>query len=190
MRITAGKARGRRLKAAGVTEMSPLRPTASKVREAVFNIIGPSIMGSVFLDLYAGTGVVGFEALSRGAGSAVFVEANPVRVEMIKRASGEMGFHKEARVYRMHALSYVRKAKREGMAFDYIFVDPPYQSGEIGEILPEITGRILNGDGLVIVEHPSKRVLPDSVGSLSLRRRYIYGDSALTTYELRERIEE
>ena len=92
MRITAGQARGRRLKAAGRT----IRPTASKVREAIFNIIGPSVEGSAFLDLYAGTGAVGLEALSRGAGRSVFVDINTLRADLIKKVAEEFGLDRKS----------------------------------------------------------------------------------------------
>jgi len=184
LRITAGTAKGRRLKAVAVSERSPLRPTASKVREAVFNIIGPRIEGANLLDLYAGTGAVGFEALSRGAGSAVFVEINPARAELIKKAGVELGFFTNMEVYRMHALGYLRQAADRGEVFDFIFVDPSYRSDEVMRVLPVIAGGgMLKKGGLVIVEHFSKRLLPESVGWLRQKKRYTYGDTALTTFK-------
>ena len=183
LRITAGTARGRRLKAVAVSERSPLRPTASKVREAVFNIAGPGICGASLLDLYAGTGAVGFEALSRGAGFVVFVEINPVRVELIRKTGLELGFLTRMKVYRMRAFEYLKRAGKYGDAFDFIFVDPSYQSVEVVKALPLIAGEgILKDGGMVMVEHFSKRILPESVGSLRQKKRYVYGDTALTTF--------
>ncbi len=184
LRITAGTAKGRRLKAVAVSERSPLRPTASKVREAVFNITGPGISGARLLDLYAGTGAVGFEALSRGAGFVVFVEINPVRVEHIRRTGQELGFSIRMKVYGMHAFEYLKKAGEYGDTFDFIFIDPAYQSGEVIKVLPlAAEGGVLNEGGMVVVEHFSKRILPESVGSLRQKKRYVYGDTALTTFK-------
>ncbi|VAX29236.1 16S rRNA (guanine(966)-N(2))-methyltransferase [hydrothermal vent metagenome] len=184
LRITAGTAKGRRLKAVAVSERSPLRPTASKVREAVFNITGPGICGANLLDLYAGTGAVGFEALSRGAGFVVFVEINPVRVELIKKTGLELGFLTCMKVYRMQAFEYLKKAPEYGDTFDFIFIDPSYQSGEVMKVLPFIAeGGILKDGGMVMVEHFSRKLLPESVGSLRQKKRYIYGDTTLTTFK-------
>ncbi len=184
LRITAGTAKGRRLKAVAVSERSPLRPTASKVRESVFNITGPGICGARFLDLYAGTGAVGFEALSRGAGLVVFVEINPVRVELIKKTGLELGFSTRMKVYRTYAFEYLKKAGEYDESFDFIFVDPSYQSEEVMKVLPYIAeGGVLKGGGMVVVEHSSRILLPEFVGSLRLKKRYIYGDTALTTFK-------
>jgi len=186
LRITAGTAKGRRLKTVAVSERSPLRPTASKVREAVFNITGPAINGAGFLDLYAGTGAVGFEALSRGAGFVVFVEINPVRVELIRKTGLELGFSTSMKVYRMHAFEYLEKAGEYGDTFDFIFIDPSYQSGEVVKVLPlAAEGGMLNERGMVMVEHFSKRILAETVGNLRQKKRYIYGDTALTTFNRR-----
>ncbi len=184
LRITAGTAKGRRLKAVAVSERSPLRPTASKVREAVFNITGPGIFGARFLDLYAGTGAVGFEALSRGAGFVEFVEINPVRVELIKKTGLELGFSTSMGVYRMHAFEYLKKTMERDETFDFIFIDPSYQSEEVMKVLPYIAEEgMLRDGGMVMVEHSSRILLPESVGSLRQKKRYIYGDTVLTTFK-------
>ncbi len=184
LRITAGTAKGRRLKAVAVSERSPLRPTASKVREALFNITGPGICGAGFLDLYAGTGAVGFEALSRGAGFVVFVEINPVRVELIKKTGLELGFSTRMKVYRMQAFEYLKKAEKHGDTFDFIFIDPAYQSEEVMKVLPFIAeGGMLRDGGMVMVEHFSGKLLPESVGFLRQKKRYLYGDTALTAFK-------
>ncbi len=183
LRITAGSAKGRRLRAVAVSGRSPLRPTASKVREAVFNIIGPGIEGARLLDLYAGTGAVGFEALSRGAGFVVFVEINPRRVELILKTGLELGFSARMEAHRMRALEYLGRAAGRGEGFDFIFLDPSYGSDELAMALPLIAAQgILEEGGLVIAEHDSKRLLPESSGALKLKKRYLYGDTALTTY--------
>ena len=179
MRISGGRAKGRRITVKG----GDIRPTAAKVRESLFNIIGPSISGSLFLDLYAGTGAVGLDAMSRGAGRVVFVEANRLRADLIKKLSVELGFEGSVGVYRIKAFSFLKRAVGEGRRFDYIFIDPPYQSEETMKVLPLIgESNILRREGLVIVEHFSKRVLPEKVGHLQKVKTYLYGDTSLTTY--------
>ncbi len=184
MRITAGKAKGRKLKVAAHTPRSPVRPTAAKVREAIFNIIGEAIHGSVFLDLYAGTGAVGMEALSRGAKKAIFVETNPIRCNLIKKVARNIGFQNQVSVYKMAAFNYIKKAIEENKVFDFIFIDPPYQSDDIMKILP-LLGKtpLLQSGGMIIIEHFAKRTLPEQVGSLTVKKRYRYGDTAITTYK-------
>jgi 16S rRNA (guanine(966)-N(2))-methyltransferase RsmD len=184
LRISGGRLKGRRLRTGGLSRKSSLRPSASKVREAIFDIIGADITGSVFLDLYAGTGAVGFEALSRGAEYTVFVETDPGRVELIRKTSEEFGFPAQVRVYRMPVISYLRNAINGGESFDFIFADPPYQSEEIDRVLQMISaGSLLKRDGMVIVEHSSKRSMNDIYGGLQIRKRYRYGDTSLTTYK-------
>ncbi|RMG05979.1 MAG: 16S rRNA (guanine(966)-N(2))-methyltransferase RsmD [Nitrospirae bacterium] len=179
MRLSGGVAKGRRLAVKG----GDVRPTAAKVREAIFNIIGPRIEGSTFLDLYAGTGAVGLDALSRGAESAVFVELNRIRANLIKTIAMELGFSKRVQVFRLKAYTYLKKISEERKGFDYIFVDPPYHSEETMKVLPLIgDGGLLNENGMLIVEHFSKRELPERVGRLRRVKTYRYGDTSLTTY--------
>ncbi len=183
MRITAGSAKGRKLKAVG----KEVRPTSAKVREALFNILGSNIVGATFLDLYAGTGAVGFEALSRGAGACVFVDTNPLRISLIKKLASEYGFHARVKTYRMKAFSYLRKAAAGEDRFDYIFIDPPYQSEEIMLVLPYVAEHALLKDGgMVIVEHFSKRKIDDEIDGLEKIKEYVYGDTTLTTYGIKE----
>lgn len=179
MRLSGGVAKGRRVAVKG----GDVRPTAGKVREAIFNIIGPRIEGSTFLDLYAGTGAVGLDALSRGAEYAVFVELNRIRANLIKTLARELGFSNRVQVLNLKAYTYLKKTQEEQMVFDYIFVDPPYHSEETMKVLPLIAeGGLLNEDGTLIVEHFSKRELPERVGRLCRVKTYRYGDTSLTTY--------
>ncbi len=185
MRISGGSAKGRKvgLKKAfsKKTEGSDLRPTSAKVRKAIFDILGPRIIDAGFLDLYAGTGAVGIEALSRGAGMAVFVDENSVRVKMIRELAEKFGFKKRAEVVRESAALFV---KRRETAFDIVFVDPPYASDELQTILPLMESRdILAENAIVIAEHPSKQPPPDVIGSLELAKRYKYGDTSLSLYK-------
>lgn len=184
MRISGGSAKGRKVgfKRAFLKkgEEDDLRPTSAKVREALFSILGGRLADALFLDLYAGTGAVGFEALSRGAAEAVFVEESAARTKAIRELVERFGFTGRAQVVRERAEIFLKKTDR---VFDIIFVDPPYASSELEKALPLIEERgIVQGEGVVIAEHPSKRALPASLGSLELKKRYPYGDTALSLY--------
>ena len=160
-----------------------LRPTAAKVREALFDIIRKELPGSAFLDLYAGTGGVGIEALSRGAGEAVLVETNKLRVRMIRHLLGEFGFSDRARVLNQKAWDFTVGEGGRGHLYDIIFLDPPYQSGEIEKLLSLIgEGKIVRAGGLVIAEHFFKTMLPASAGRLQFVKSYKYGDTVLSMY--------
>ncbi len=187
MRISAGSAKGRRIgykkvfRARGGDE--ELRPTAAKVREALFDIIRSRLSGAVFLDLYAGTGGVGMEALSRGASRVVFVESSRPRVKMIERLLSEFDFSGRATVLNLKAHDFIRKKAREGERYEIVFLDPPYHSGELMEVLPLIgEGNILADGGIVIAEHFFKTVLPDTINMLKLMKSYKYGDTVLSVY--------
>ena len=206
MRISGGIAKGRRvgLKKAFAKkgETDELRPTSAKVRQAIFNILGnilgDKIVGSRFLDLYAGTGAVGIEALSRGAGKTVFVDDNSLRINIIKELLGKFGFKDRAVVIKDDAKHFLKKITPNSKLqtrdfFDIIFVDPPYASGELDMVLPLIDEKaILVDNGIVIAEHSTKKAPPFTspldkggtrgVGSLKLIKTYKYGDTSLTLY--------
>jgi 16S rRNA (guanine966-N2)-methyltransferase len=187
MRISAGVAKGRRTVTEKQLRKQPsgeqLRPTSSKVREALFDIIRNKLEGAHFVDLYAGTGTVGLEALSRGAGHAVFVEPDSYRAEMIQKTLDTLGFTGKADVRKTDAEKFLENAAYNLRRFDILFVDPPYHSEEIGKILP-IVGRleILNEKGIVIVEHFFKKNLPQREGGLTIIKQYRYGDTMLSLY--------
>ncbi|MEW6001622.1 MAG: 16S rRNA (guanine(966)-N(2))-methyltransferase RsmD [Nitrospirota bacterium] len=187
MRITGGLVKGRkidlRMSSSGTPGVEKIRPTSAKVREALFGIIKDVIEGSSFVDLYAGTGTVGMEALSRGAGRVVFVEPNELLVRSIKRNADKFGFHEKAIVVKGRAHSFLKKAFAGKESFDIFFLDPPYFSEEITRVLPFIGEKgLLNKDGVVVVEHFSKRKLPETAGKLRMVRSYRYGDTMLTFY--------
>lgn len=187
VRISAGAAKGRKIGSRRLFVKSSsgeeLRPTSAKVREALFDIIRERVRGCTFVDLYAGTGTVGIEALSRGAEMAVFVEPNDLRVKTIKQVASEFGFKDRAEVVRGKAYEFIKKASAKGLSFDIFFLDPPYQSEELMKVLPLIgDGTLLRQKGIVIVEHFFKRELPEVVGRLKLTKHYRYGDTVLTLY--------
>ncbi len=157
--------------------MKDIRPTSGKVLAALFSILGGKIEGAKFLDLFAGTGHVGFEALKRGAGLCVFVESVRSRAESIKRLAGDntvLGL--EAR----RAVSWLVK---RGMKFDVIFADPPYSSGWC-DVLPELKGlaELFADDGIMIIEHSIREPLKlkDNTNNLEIISQREYGETCLT----------
>jgi len=187
MRISGGLAKGRRTATRRlltvVSGEGRLRPTSSKVREALFDIIRDKIEGASFVDLYAGTGTVGLEALSRGAGKAIFVEPDELRFRTIKRNADEFGFREKVSVIKGRAYEFLKKSFSEKASYDIFFLDPPYHSEEITKILPFISKEgLLKEGGIVIVEHFFKKQVPEIAGRLKIDRSYRYGDTMLTLY--------
>ncbi|RJQ51225.1 MAG: 16S rRNA (guanine(966)-N(2))-methyltransferase RsmD [Nitrospiraceae bacterium] len=160
-----------------------LRPTSGKVREALFDILRGRIENSRFLDLYAGTGAVGVEALKQGAKEVHFVEAGRGNASEIGKSLDKLHLPEKGKVIIRKALAFIGWAEINGMTFDIIFLDPPYHTEEIMHVL-EALGKadILNDDGIMVVEHFTKRRLPDSFGRLNRIRDYTYGDTALSLY--------
>ncbi len=186
MRISGGQLKGRKIavkKSSGKGERDDLRPTSSKVREALFDILRNDIKGSSFLDLYAGTGAVGFEALSRGASSACFVEDDRESSKEISQYIGKMALDGITEVFTGAAERFLKRTEVTELTFDIIFADPPYASDEIGKILPLIDdGDILRVGGCLIVEHHAKKNIAVSCKNLRQIKNYKYGDTMLTIY--------
>ncbi len=186
-RISGGQLKGRRIVSRKIFSTrsggDELRPTSAKVREAVFDILQNEIQDSTFLDLYAGTGVMGLEALSRGAGMVVLVESDPVRAEAISLYVREIKISERAKVYRQKVEHFLKRASASGATFDIIFADPPYASDEIPKIC-ELIGHseVLKDSGCLVIEHSSREVLPERVQYLEQTKKYKYGDTMLTLY--------
>lgn len=178
MRVIGGKAKGRRLKA---LKGLNIRPTSDKVKESVFNIIGDMIDGAAFLDLCAGTGNVGIEAASRGAGEVVFVENNLRAVKLIRENLLLCNLGDYGDVIFSDAISFLKAAERQ---FDIIFFDPPYLSGLLQDAVAVFEKKeMLNPDGILIAEHQSRTTLPEKIGGMVLLRRYKYGDTTLSLFK-------
>jgi 16S rRNA (guanine966-N2)-methyltransferase len=178
MRLTGGLDRGRRLIA---PRGSQTRPTAAKVREAIFNILGPVPEGQV-LDLFAGTGALGLEALSRGAQSVVFVEREHAPLAALRRNIKELGFDGRATIVAADVRSGLRRLAASGAKFSWVFLDPPYAKEAEG-VLAELAGtELLNACSVVVLEHDRRHRPPESVGSLFLTDHRQYGDTELSFY--------
>lgn len=176
LRVIAGTARGRRLK---VPAGRVTRPTAERVREALFNII--EVAGKSFLDVFAGSGAVGIEALSRGAGQATFIEKHPRALKALQENLASTGLGDRAEVMAMDVFRALPKLTSAGRRFDFIFMDPPYEQGLVAKVLPWFV-RLLTGEGCIIVETASREVAP-VVEGVTLKDSRRYGDAVLHFYQ-------
>ena len=180
MRISGGTARGRRL--TGPTRRVT-RPTASRVKAALFSILSERIQNSRFLDLYAGTGAIGIEALSRGARQATFVEADSAICRLLEANLRRCGYEHRSEIRRIDAADFLRRPPAE--PYDIVFLDPPYHTPESKRLLPSLCrGAIIAPHGVVIIEHFHKVQLPPQINSLVLLKSYRYGDTLLSVYRL------
>lgn len=180
MRIISGTRRGKKLVAPAGMDV---RPTADRVKEALFNILQFSLEGKRFLDLFAGSGQIGLEALSRGAAQAVFVDFSPVSLRAAERNLAATGFSEKARLVRADACAFLRNTPE---AFDLAFLDPPYRKGLLEQALPLLEGVVVPG-GLAVCEHPKEEDLPEEAGALKKQKTYRYGKIALTVYRVKEK---
>ena len=183
MRVVAGKFRGRRIAA---LHGMKLRPTSDRLRETLFNILGPIVKDSVFLDLYAGTGAVGIEALSRGARQAIFVEFHAAAVELIRKNLKSLGIAAGAEIVSMDAARALERLESRRSHVDLVFLDPPYEQGYAYHETLDFLGasNLLAPRGCVVAEHASRRALAERFGSLERVRVVEQGDVSLSFYRL------
>ncbi len=176
MRVITGSARGRMLKE---LEGMETRPTTGKVKESLFSILQFDIEGRRILDLFAGTGQLGIEALSRGARECVFVDARKDAVALIRDNLKVCNLSDKARVHQGDALSYLKSGEK----FDIIFLDPPYASGLLEKALFSVTEfDICREHGIIVAESAADTVLPKVSAPYALYREYRYGKIKLTVY--------
>lgn len=175
VRVITGTARGRSLR---TLEGEDVRPTTDRVKEAMFSVIQFEIEGRRVLDLFAGSGQLGIEALSRGAERATFVDSSKESVAVVKENLQKTGFSSKADVVRTDALSFLRM---NAGTFDTAFLDPPYSTGLLEKALDSI-GEFINPGGIVICEHPKGDELPDGTGGLEKQKEYSFGKISFTTY--------
>ena len=186
MRVVAGKARGVRL---GSVPGYETRPTANRVKEALFSILQPRIGDAVFLDLFAGNGGIGIEALSRGAARAVFVDAKPACTRMIKENLARARLD-DAEVLTMRVERAIQRLREQQKKFDIIFLDPPYGKGFIVPTLAALwEADIVQPDAVIIAEYGVKEEIDLSTSKFQLVRQEKYGDTVLGFFTLREDVE-
>jgi 16S rRNA (guanine(966)-N(2))-methyltransferase RsmD len=168
-----------------IKKQKALRPTTGKVREALFDILRDKIENARFLDLYAGTGAVGIDALKERASEVFFVEASKSCAGHIKKSSEKFCFSEKVSIISKKVLSFIEWAEINRLTFDIIFLDPPYHTDEILHALSAIgLSDILESGGIVVAEHFTKRILPEKFGNLQKNKDYRYGDTVLSFYEI------
>ncbi|MBS1800774.1 MAG: 16S rRNA (guanine(966)-N(2))-methyltransferase RsmD [Acidobacteria bacterium] len=187
MRVVAGRYRSRLLSAPRGIET---RPTSDRLRETLFNVIAPRVEGAKFLDLYAGTGAVGIEALSRGATFVWFAENAPAAAKAIRENLRALKISSGCMVEERSAMALLENLARRGTVTDLVFLDPPYDAeAEYARTLEFLGGTrgqaILAEDARVIAEHRSKMELAERYGALERVRVLKQGDAALSFYALR-----
>jgi 16S rRNA (guanine(966)-N(2))-methyltransferase RsmD len=179
-RVIGGQGRGRRLKSPAGDET---RPTGARVRQTLFDILAPVIPGSRFLDLCAGGGGVGLEALSRGASRVVLVDRSAGAVEAIRaNAEALSSLGGTVQVFRQEAPTAVAGLASAGQKFDVVFLDPPYESALYEPLLEKAGEQLLADEGVVAAEHFHKRALPERIGRLVRVRSVRIGDHRLSFY--------
>ncbi|NQU07680.1 MAG: 16S rRNA (guanine(966)-N(2))-methyltransferase RsmD [Candidatus Abyssubacteria bacterium] len=183
MRITGGEAKGIAIKA---PKGARVRPTSDKVREALFATLGEDVPGKRVLDLFAGSGALAIEALSRGAEFAALVEKEPTVARTIESNLQKTGLSDRAKIIRADFRSALRKLGRDKERFDLVFIDPPYQSGLLDEVAEALTKhRVTNSRSIIVVEHFKKADPPESISGLPLARTRDYGQTSLSYYQAR-----
>lgn len=175
MRVITGSARGMTLK---TLEGETTRPTSEKVKEAVFSSLQFEIEGRRILDLFAGSGQLGIEALSRGAENCTFIDSDKNAVKIIKENIAKTGFSESSFVAQGDSVAFLGMT---GKIFDIVFVDPPYGTGLLQKAMEKLGDRVAQG-GAVVCEHPYTEILPDSFGELKKQKEYKYSKTAVTVY--------
>ncbi len=178
MRIIAGAFRGRRLHG---PKGDRVRPTIDRVREAIFSMLASEIPNAKVLDLFAGTGAMGLEALSRGAAFSVFVDQSADSVRLIRENIALCRAEAKSRVMREPAVSAIRRLATNDEFFDIIFLDPPYGKGLIQETLA-VLDTVAEAQAIVIAEHHIKDSLPATLGPWVQDRERKYGDTLISIY--------
>ena len=176
MRVITGKARGKRLY---TLEGVAVRPTSEKVKEAVFSVIQFDIEDSTVLDLFAGSGQLGIEALSRGAKSAVFVDSSKTSLDTVKKNLSLTSLDSSAKTVLSDYSHYLNRCNE---LFDIAFLDPPYSGGVLTDALIRVAD-IMTDSGIIICEHPKEVVLPEIAGSFKIYRTYKYGKINVSIYK-------
>lgn len=181
MRVIAGKYRGRTLQG---PKHKGLRPTADRVKEALFNIIGSRIVDADFLDLFAGTGGIGIEALSRGAASVVFSDMNPQSIKLLRQNVSFLEPQEKVYIYPLRAEKTIEVLAKEQKNFDVIFLDPPFDAGLLDETILQINEfNLLREAGWLIAEHPDKiELFKSGICPFVKEGTRRYGDICLTFF--------
>lgn len=183
MRVISGSAKGRKLKMPQGVEV---RPITDMIKEALFNILAEDVPDSRFLDLFAGSGSVGIEAMSRGATQVTFVDLSPICVKTIKENISHCGFTERFSVYKQDAIAAINMLQARENEFDLIYIDPPFKEKELyNQIWQALNSKPLLAapESKLIIRTPKNMSLPESGALLRLWQNRKYGDSILYFYE-------
>ena len=175
MRVITGSARGCRLR---TLEGNDVRPTTEKVKEAMFSAIQFDVEGRRVLDLFAGSGQLGIEALSRGAESAVFIDSSKKSIEVVKQNLAAARLEDKAKVMQTDFAAYLAMTPDR---YDIVFMDPPYATGQLSSALQSVA-RVMSNYAIAVCEHPSDEPLPQQVDRFSIYKTYRFGKVAFTIY--------
>ncbi|MDN4492405.1 16S rRNA (guanine(966)-N(2))-methyltransferase RsmD [Ureibacillus aquaedulcis] len=180
MRVVAGERKGMPLKAITGTTT---RPTTDKVKESIFNIIGPFFSGGIALDLFAGSGGLGIETLSRGASKAIFVEKDGRAFQTLQENIKKCRYEDVSETFRTDATRAVKGLLKRDIQLDYLFLDPPYHKTEYYELLNSLVEQgKLSKDAIIVCEHSVEVSLPSNYGHYALVRQETYGSTIVSVY--------
>jgi len=183
MRIISGEFGGRKLKSlAG----SNTRPTSDKVKGSIFNMIGPFFDGGLALDLFAGSGALGIEAVSRGVDKAILVDRNFGAIKVIKENVAITKAENQFEVLKMDAKKAISKFQEDGLVFNYVFLDPPYALQEIVDLITQMQEiKLLADDAIIVCEADKEVKLPKEIGQFHEYKHQVYGITQVLIYEMR-----
>lgn len=181
MRIIAGTAKGHKLKS---LKGLSTRPTLERIREAVFNVLGIKVPDAVVLDLFAGTGAVGIEALSRGAKYCYFNDSAKNAKDIISENLHHCRLEKNSEVYSMDALKLIEHLQKQDITLDIVYIDPPYERGLYETILVRLDeSNVLKQGSIIIAETNNRTKLPENTGNLELVKKSSYGDTIIWYFQ-------
>lgn len=181
MKVTGGQAKGKKIY---IPKGAPVRATSDRTKEALFNIL-PSMEGKLFLDLFAGTGNIGIEALSRGAAKAVFVEKNNLLIKAIKKNLSLCGFNDQCELIPAAVENGIQLLARRKEKFDVIFADPPYEGNFVQRTLDSLSRlSLVSENGIFVIEHSHREAFEDNDCSFILRDQRRYGDTMISFFEI------
>jgi 16S rRNA (guanine966-N2)-methyltransferase len=188
MRVIGGEARGHRLKAPKGQE---LRPTSSRVKEALFNLLPHDLSGARILDLFAGTGSLSAEALSRGAAEAVLIDSSHASAKIIRDNMSRLRLSARTKIWVMPVIRAVRQLAKQRESFDIVFLDPPYERGAVASTIAAAAAtRLLRRNGILVAEHSRREELDTRYGSLTRSDQRRYGQTLLSFYKYEDATEE
>ncbi len=176
MRVITGRAKGTRLK---TLEGLDVRPTTDRVKEGMFSSIHFDLMDAEVLDLFAGSGQLGIEAISRGARSVQFVDSSANSLSVTRENLERTGFLSQAKMQKMDAKVFLRRCPSD--SFDIAFLDPPYRMNLLDELLPDLCEKIRSG-GKIVCEHEKELQLPQKILNLQLQKQYFYGKIVVSVF--------